>query len=125
MVDSPQDQAQDDTEHNGTRQGKRDRPAAPAPGEVARKTANGQIQTSQRDDDQSGNDQKESDKDEDTAKVRHEIRLRAGEHRGGLTKQLGWLARLGKDAYGPRKPTGLLAHVEQIGIKAGKDEDAA
>ena len=71
------------------------------------------------------NEQKQSKKDKYAAKIGHEISLRAGKHLSGVTKKLGGLAGLRKDAHGPGQFAGLLTHTQKIGIKTGQDNDPA
>jgi hypothetical protein len=71
MVDGPQQQAEDDAEQDAGCEGKGDRPSAPTPGEVARETAQREIQASEAKDHEAGDDQQQAQKEERATKVRH------------------------------------------------------
>jgi hypothetical protein len=68
-------------------------------------------------------DQEKTKEDEGAAKIGH--LLGGGQKGGGFAKKLGWLAGLGEDADRTAELDGLLAHTFEVGVKAGKDEDAA
>jgi hypothetical protein len=81
------------------------------------------METVESDKERADNDQKKTEEDEGAAKIGH--LLCGGQKGGGFAKKLGWLAGLGQDADRTAKLDGLFAHTFEVGVKAGKDEDAA
>ena len=124
-IDDPEDKTEDDAEENRGGQGKEDRPSSASPGEVSREAAEGEMESREDNDDQSGHDEGESEEDEGATEVGHDGELRAGEHGVGLAEEFGGLAGLGEDAHGTGQFAGLFAHVLQVGVEAGEDDDAA
>jgi hypothetical protein len=93
------------------------------PIEVSRQSPKRDMETVESGNERADYDQENTEKDEGAAKIGH--LLRGGQKGGGFAKKLGWLAGLGEDADRTAELDGLLAHTFEVGVKAGKDEDAA
>ncbi len=83
------------------------------------------MEAREHNDDQAGHDEGEAEEDEDAAQVGHGGGLGAGEHGVGLAEEFGGLAGLGEDAHGVGQSAGLFAHLLQVGVETGEDDDAA
>ncbi|MCU1318968.1 MAG: hypothetical protein JWP98_486 [Edaphobacter sp.] len=70
-VDGPEEEAEDYAEQDRSGEREGDRPSSPAPGEVAGKTSEGQMEAGEGDDNQTGCNKDETEEDEDAAKIGH------------------------------------------------------
>jgi hypothetical protein len=67
----PEDQAQNNAQQNRGGQRKRNRPSSALPREISRKTTKRNMETRERDNNQTGHNKNKSQNDKDAAKVRH------------------------------------------------------
>ena len=71
VVDHPEKEAEQDTQDQAGNDGKRYRPAAAAPVEIAGETAERNVQAIEAKHDETGNQEQKSEEDKNAAKIKH------------------------------------------------------